>query len=69
MENKKSPEEDGITEDIYKQTFEIFPKYIKAMYNGCLRCGIFLKRWKITKLIPVIKPGKKKAAKYRNIAL
>jgi hypothetical protein len=34
MDNKKAPGEDGITGEIYKQTFEIFPKFITTMYNG-----------------------------------
>jgi hypothetical protein len=34
MGNKKAPGEDGITGEIYKSTFEIFPNYITALYNG-----------------------------------
>ena len=41
MDNKKAPGEEDITGEIYKQTFEIFPKYITAKYNGCLRCAVF----------------------------
>jgi len=72
MDNKKAPGEDGITGDIYKQTFETFPKYITAMYNGCSRHGVFPKRWKRAILIPIIKPGKEnsdEASKYRPISL
>ena len=43
---------------MYKSAFDIFPRYITAMYNGCLRSGVFPKRWKIGKLIPTGKPGK-----------
>ena len=35
--NKKAPGEDGITAEIYKLTFNIFPKSIRALYNGCLK--------------------------------
>jgi len=52
--NKKAPGEDGITSEIYKSTFEIFPSYITAMYNGCLRRGVFPTRWKRAKLIPIM---------------
>jgi hypothetical protein len=52
MDNKKASGEDGITGEIYKPTFEIFSRFIAAMYNGCLRSGVFPKRWKRTKLIP-----------------
>jgi hypothetical protein len=42
------------------------------MYNGCLRYGVFPKRWKRAKLIPIIKPGKEnsdESSKYRPISL
>jgi hypothetical protein len=58
MNKKKAPGEDGITGEIFKQAFEIFPKYITAMYNGCLRKGVLPKRWKRAKLNPIVKPGK-----------
>ena len=58
LNNKKAPGEDGITGEIFKQTFKIFPKFITAMYNECLRKGVFPKRWKQAKLIPIVKPGK-----------
>ena len=58
MENKKAPGEDRITGEIYKSTFEIFPSYITALYNGCLKRGVFPSRWKRAKLIPITKPEK-----------
>jgi hypothetical protein len=42
------------------------------MYNGCLRDGVFPKRWKRAKIIPIIKPGKEDSydvSKYRPISL
>jgi hypothetical protein len=72
MNNKKAPGEDGITGEIFKQAFETFPKYITAMYNGCLRKGVFPKRWKRAKLIPIVKPGKEdseEVTKFRPISL
>jgi len=41
MGNKEAPGEDRITGEIYKSTYEIFPNYIIAMYNKCLRRGVF----------------------------
>jgi hypothetical protein len=41
MGNKKAPGEDGIKGEIYKSTFETFASYITALYNGCLRRGVF----------------------------
>jgi len=57
MNNKKAPREDGITAEIYKLTFKIFPKSFTAMYNGCLKNGIFPERWKKAKIIPIMIPG------------
>jgi len=72
MDNKKAPGEDGNTGDIYNYTFKILPKSITAMYNGCLRHGVFPTRWKRAKLMPIIKPGKEnnyEVSKYRPISL
>jgi hypothetical protein len=73
MKSKKAPGEYGITGEIVKQTFETFPKYITATYNGFfLRKGVFPKRWKRTKLIPIVKLGKEQSEevkKFRPISL
>ena len=72
MNNKKAPGDDGITGDIYNCAFKTLPKYITAIYNGCLKNGIFPTRWKRAKLIPIIKPGCEKShevSKYRPISL
>jgi len=72
MNTKKAPGEDGITGEIFKQAFETFPKYITAVYNGCLRKGVSPKRWKRGKLIPIVKPGKEgneEVTKFRPITL
>jgi hypothetical protein len=39
MNNKKAPGEDGITAEIYKLTFNLFPK--TALYDSCLKNRIF----------------------------
>jgi len=72
MDNKKVPGEVGFTGDIYNHTFKILLKFITVMYNVCLRDGVFPKRWKRAKLIPIIKPGKEDSYevwKYRPISL
>ena len=58
MGNKKARGEDGITGENYKSAFEIFPIYIKAMYNGFLNRGVFPMRWKRTMSFPVTRPDK-----------
>ena len=37
MGNKKAPWEDGIPSEVFKSLVETLPRYIKAIYNGCLR--------------------------------
>jgi hypothetical protein len=66
MNNKKAPEENGITGEIFKQAFETFSTYITAIYNGCLRKGVFPKKWKRAKLIPIVKPGKEDSQEVIN---
>ena len=70
--DKKAPGIDGITAGIYLRTFNIFPRLITAIYNQCLKRGCFPKKWKIAKIIPIIKPGKENSmdpSKYRPISL
>jgi hypothetical protein len=71
MDKKKAPGEEGKTGEVYKSAFEIFPRYITAMSNGCLRSGVFPKRWKTAKLIPIVKPGKENSnmSKFRPTSL
>ena len=71
MGNKKAPGEDGITGEIYVSAFDMLPKYITALYNGCLR-RVFPKSWKRAKPIPITKSGKEnsdKVSKFRPISL
>jgi len=70
--NNKAPGNDGITGYTYKQAFKTVPKFITALYNGCLKQGIFPTKWKEAKIIPIIKPGREKShevSKYRPITL
>jgi hypothetical protein len=72
MKNKKAPGEDGLTAEIHKQTFQLFPKSITAMYNGCVKNGVFPAIWKKAKIIPIMKPGtqnSQEVTKYRPISL
>jgi hypothetical protein len=68
----KAPGEDGITGVIYNHAFKTVPTFITAIYNGCLKQGIFPTEWKISRLIPLIKPGKENSyevSKYRPMSL
>ena len=72
LKNKKAPSEDGITGEIYKRVYKLFPSFTYTIYSVCLLVGCFPKRWKKAKIIPVVKPGKEKvqdASKYRLISL
>jgi hypothetical protein len=72
IDYKKTTGEDGISSKILLWTFERFPLTVTSLYNGCLREGCCPKRWKRTRIIPLIKPGKENcnnASKYRPISL
>ena len=69
---RKAPGLDGITREILTLTFQSIPQTITAMYNECLKRGRFPEHWKIAKIIPITKPGKKDSydpSKYRPISL
>ena len=55
---KKAPGLDGITGGIYKTVLLIFPRILTTMYNQCLKLGQFPKRWKMAKVILILKPNK-----------
>jgi hypothetical protein len=72
MGNKKTPGEDGIPNEVWKYVGAILPRYRTAIYNGCLRDGVFPKRWKKARIIPIVKPGKQgseEVFKFRPISL
>jgi len=72
MNKKKAPGEDVITGEVFDNNFDIYPKYVTAMYNACLRKGVLAKRWKTAKLIPIVKDGKEnrdEVPKFRPISL
>ena len=51
---------------------EILPRYMTAIYNGCLRKGTFPQRYKIEIVISITKPGKAESeepSKFRPISL
>ena len=66
MGKKKAPGEDGMPNEVWKSVAAILPKYLTAIYNGCLKEGVFPKRWKKSKIIPIVKPGKKRSDKVNN---
>ena len=72
MRNKKAPGEDGIPNEVWKGVMKILPKYLTAIYNICLKEGVFPRRWKTAKIIPIVKPGKEgndEVSKFRPISL
>jgi hypothetical protein len=72
MGNKKAPGEDGIPNEVWKGLVKILPKYLTAIYNKCLKEGVFPRRWKTAKIIPIVKPGKEgsdEVSKFRPISL
>jgi len=54
MGNFKVPGEDGILNEVWKCVGTMLPRYMTAIYNGCLREGVFPKRWKKARIIPIV---------------
>jgi len=52
MGNRKAPGGDGIPNEVWKGVVTILPKYLTAIYNGCLKEGVFPNRWKKARLYP-----------------
>jgi len=72
MKTNRAPGEDGITSEIYNHAFKTVPTFITAIYNSCLKQGIFPTDWKKAKLIPITKPGREQSnevSKYCPISL
>ena len=72
MSNKKAPGEDGIPSKVWKCVVATLPRYLTAIYNRCLKEGVFPKRWKKANIIPIVKPGKEdsdEVSKFRPISL
>ena len=71
LSNRKAPGEDGIPNEVWKGLVEILPKYLTAIYNKCLKEGVFPNRWK-AKITPIVIPGKEgsnEVDKFRPISL
>ena len=70
---KKAPGLDGITGEIYKRVLLVFPRILTTIYNQCLKLGQFPKRWKMAKVILILKPNNNNNCpdpnKYRPISL
>jgi len=60
LQPKKSPRSNEITNEIIKLVFKGIPKTMTATYNACLRTGRFPVNWKIAKILPIAKSGKRK---------
>jgi len=72
FDSKKTPGRDGINSEVLRRVFDQFPKYFTSVYNLCLSNGYFPDEWKVSLIIPLVKPGKedcKQASKYRPISL
>jgi hypothetical protein len=72
MGNKKAPGEYEIPNKVWKGVVAILPKYLTTIYNGCLKKGVSPKRWKKSKIIPIVKQGKEgsdEVKKFRLISL
>jgi len=69
---RKAPGEDALNSEVLLHTFRSFPILFTQIFNDCLRKGLFLKQWKRSIILPIVKPGKEginEASNYRPISL
>ena len=72
MNPQKCPGEDGITSGILLRVFMKFPRFVTAIYNDCLKRGVFPKLWKRANIVPIVKTGRENStavSKFRPISL
>jgi len=72
FKDKKAPRPNGITNEIVKIVFKATSKTMTQLYNECLRTGHFPEKWKIAKVLMIVKPGREEdsdPSMYRPISL
>ena len=72
MRMGKSPGIDGITNGMVLQVALAIPSFMKAMYDSCLKEGLFPKPWKAARVVALLKGAEKDKAEprsYRPISL
>lgn len=58
LNNKKSCGDDGIPNYVIRRTDRRIWEHITIIFNHCLNNAYFPSRWKSSKIIPIVKPGK-----------
>ena len=72
MGKNRAPGEVCIPSEVFKSMVEILPRYMTAIYSGCLRRGTLPRGYKKEMVIPITKPGKaesEETSKFRTISL
>ena len=70
MKNKKSTDEDGISNEMLKCCSPIIEPHIATLFNNCIEDGIFPDCFKTAKVIPLYKKGDRKdPGNYKPISL
>jgi hypothetical protein len=71
LRSTKAPGYDLITGRILKELPDIGIKAITLIFNSILRIGYFQGQWKVSQIIPLLKPGKpaEEVTSYRPISL
>ena len=72
MRMGKSPGMDGITNTMALKVATSAPSFMKAMYDSCLKDGLFPEKWKEARVVALLKGADKDRAEprsYRPISL
>lgn len=71
LNNKKSSGEDEIPNYVLRRAGERSWRHLATLFNHCLNLGYFPEKWKRSRVIPILKPGKDptRPEGYRPISL
>ena len=71
LKNMKAPGFDNIFNLVLKKMSDQFFQYLANIFNKCLHFGYFPSNWKLSKVIPILKPNKDASSpkSYRPISL
>ena len=67
----KAPGPDGVPNVAFKAAVRAKPQMFTDMYSACLREGVFPSRWKLQRLVLLLKPGKEpdQPSSYRPLCM
>ena len=69
QKNSKSPGNDNLIAEVFKNSFDIISPFLLSLYNKLFSEGIFPQSWGEGILVPIFKGGNPEAKNFRGITL